>query len=111
MIDYEAAIDDWTKYIEILPGSVDSYYHRGQLRAKQGNYYKAINDFNIAINLYNTYDYSHENFSYLRSFIRYIYEAKGSACKNYKNTISNNNKLTDNSHTENSNLFCINIPN
>ena len=52
--NYDSAIDDWTSYLEILPGSIDGYWFRGKVKAMQDKHLHAIEDFNIAINLFET---------------------------------------------------------
>ncbi len=49
--DYEAALKDFNKAIEIDPRSVEAYNNRGIVLGIMGNHYRAIQDFNMAIDL------------------------------------------------------------
>jgi len=49
--DYQGAINDFNKAIEINPKDADAYYNRGFAKAKLGDYRKAIEDFNKAIEI------------------------------------------------------------
>ncbi len=49
--DYEAALKDFNKAIEIDPRNVEAYNNRGIVLGILGNHYGAIQDFNMAIDL------------------------------------------------------------
>ena len=50
--NYEDAIEDYTKAIEIEPNSVFAYRLRGDSKSKLGDYQGAINDYSKAIEIY-----------------------------------------------------------
>ena len=50
--DYQGAIDDFTKAIEIHPQNADAYYNRGTTKGKLKDYQGAIADYNKAISFY-----------------------------------------------------------
>ena len=49
--NYQGAIDDWSKAIEINPQNADAHYNRGSAMNNLGNYQGAIADFTKAIEL------------------------------------------------------------
>ena len=49
--DYQGAIDDWSKVIEINPQEVDAYYNRGIAKDKLGDHQGAIADYTKAIEI------------------------------------------------------------
>jgi tetratricopeptide (TPR) repeat protein len=49
--DYDRAITDYTKAIEINPGDALAYYNRGNAYQGKGQYERAISDYNKAIEL------------------------------------------------------------
>ena len=49
--EYDRAIDDFSKVIEIDPDDAEAYYNRGLAYAHKGEYDRAIADFNKAIEL------------------------------------------------------------
>jgi Tfp pilus assembly protein PilF len=48
---FDQAVDDFTKALEIDPKSADAYYHRGIGYVKKGQYRWAIDDFNKALEI------------------------------------------------------------
>ena len=49
--DYQGAIDDWTKVIEVNPQEVDAYYNRGVVFYQSDQYEQALADFDRALKL------------------------------------------------------------
>lgn len=49
--DYDCAIINYSKYIELNPNNVVAYHNRGNAYANKGNYEQAIKDYNKAIEL------------------------------------------------------------
>ena len=49
--DFDLAITDYSKAIELRPGLTDAYYRRGIVYGKKGDYDKAIADYNKAIEI------------------------------------------------------------
>ena len=49
--DYNGAISDFTKAIELNPDDADAYYNRGLAKSNLEDYYGAISDYNKAIEL------------------------------------------------------------
>ena len=49
--DYEGAIADYTKALEIDPDFADAYYNRGNAKKKLGDYKGAIADYNKALEI------------------------------------------------------------
>jgi tetratricopeptide (TPR) repeat protein len=62
--DYEAAISEYTKAIELCPLRHMYYFHRGLSKAKLRDYQNALNDFTLAIGLE-----SQHNYYYIRGVI------------------------------------------
>ncbi len=50
--EYQAAIDDYTRAIQITPDSVDAYRNRAAVHLNLGNKQKAIKDYQKAATLY-----------------------------------------------------------
>jgi len=50
-LDYQSAIDDYDKALEINPRFENAFFHRGCLKEKLENYQSAINDYNKALEI------------------------------------------------------------
>ncbi len=75
--DYQGAINDFNKAIEINPKDADAYYNRGFAKAKLGDYRKAIEDFNKAIEINPNYAMAYHN----RGFAKIKLGQKDSGCQ------------------------------
>lgn len=49
--NYEQAVQDYTKALQVEPGNSYAYYNRGITRDRNGDYQGAVEDFSHAINL------------------------------------------------------------
>jgi tetratricopeptide (TPR) repeat protein len=59
--NYQQAIKDFNKAIELEPDDAYAYNHRGSTYSDLGNYQQAIKDFNKAIELKPDYSYAYNN--------------------------------------------------
>ena len=86
--DYEGAMSDYTKAIEINPKYADAYYNRGISKYDLENYQGAISDYTKAIEINPKYADAYNN----RGIVNYSINRKDYACKDYKSAISLGNK-------------------
>lgn len=86
--DYDSAIVEYSKAIELKPDYADAYLERGDAYRMKGNYDKAIADFNKAIELEPDYKPNYLNIYLLRSK---AYFMKG----NYDKAITDCNKAIE----------------
>ena len=62
--DYQGAIDDWSKVIEVNPQEVDAYYNRGIAKDKLGDHQGAIADYTKVIEINPEYASAYNNRGY-----------------------------------------------
>jgi len=79
--NYDSAIDNWTSYLEIFPGDIQGYFSRGKVKAMQDKHLQAIDDFKIAINLFETEYKPTELTKYMPFIMVSIYESKAESKK------------------------------
>ena len=63
--DYQGAINDFDKAIELVPDSATTYNNRGIAKRNLGSYQDAINDFDKAIELDPSYTTARNNREWL----------------------------------------------
>lgn len=64
----DQSVDDFTKVLEIDPDHVNAAYARGACENKRGNFLKAIEDYNLALEKDTERDRCHSPFSNSRRF-------------------------------------------
>lgn len=78
--EYEAAIDDFTKAIQLNPKAKKSYLNRGIARKKLTDYDGALADFNAALNI----DPRFTDALYNRGLLHELLSQRDRACADYK---------------------------
>ena len=89
--DYEAAIADFTKAIEINPNNEQAYYNRGNAKSKLKDYKGAIADFNKAIKI-NPKDFDAYN---SRGLAKIFIEQKSSGCLDFSTSKELGNEMAN----------------
>jgi tetratricopeptide (TPR) repeat protein len=77
---YDKAISDYNKALEINPNYVEAYNNRANIYYKQGQYDKAISDYNKAIEINTSFSYAYNNRGNVYSMIGQY----DKACPDYK---------------------------
>ena len=78
--NYQGAIDDWSKAIEINPQNATSYYNRGYAKYKLQEYQGAILDYTKAIEINPQYANAYLNRGVARELVNDLY----GACRDWR---------------------------
>ncbi len=91
--DYQGAIADFTRAIEIDPQDAAAYYNRGNAKDELGDYQGAISDYNRVIKQYPNHPKTHDAYNN-RGLSKYKLGDQQGACTDYKKAVSLGNQGT-----------------
>ena len=83
---YDAAIQDYNKIIELKPDNADVYFNRGRVKARIGQFNAAIKDFNKAIELKPDFANAYPK-QELMKIVKHLRRQYGAAIQDYNKII------------------------